>query len=68
MQLKISLSPELHEHLQLAAKKYGLTMSAYVKNLIIQDIKGDVRLVFQAPLPIDKSVRKKPSWRKDTIY
>lgn len=38
-QLRVTLPQELHHFLQLKAKKLGLSMSTYVKNLIINDVK-----------------------------
>lgn len=61
MQLKITLPPELHEHLQASAKKYGLTMTSYVKNLIIQDVKENARS--DNIKMIDKSIKKNHSWK-----
>lgn len=39
IQLKITLSEQLHALLQKRAQNIGLTMSSYVKNLIVDDIK-----------------------------
>ena len=39
IQLKVTLSKQLHSILQKRAQTIGLTMSSYVKNLIIDDIK-----------------------------
>ena len=38
-QIKISLPVELYAYLKSKADKFGLTMSSYVKNLIIDDVK-----------------------------
>lgn len=39
IQLKVTLSRQLHALLQKRAQTIGLTMSSYVKNLIFDDIK-----------------------------
>jgi hypothetical protein len=39
IQLKVTLSKQLHSLLQKRAQTIGLTMSSYVKNLIVDDIK-----------------------------
>ena len=39
IQLKVTLSKQLHGLLQKRAQTIGLTMSSYVKNLIVDDIK-----------------------------
>jgi len=39
IQLKVTLSKQLHTLLQKRAQTIGLTMSSYVKNLIVEDIK-----------------------------
>ena len=39
-QVKISLPIELHGYLKSKADKFGLTMSSYIKNLIIDDVKN----------------------------
>lgn len=58
-QLRITLSHELCTFVQEKSKQYGLTMAAYVRNLIIQDFKDTERPIYQAPLDIDKSVKMK---------
>ena len=59
MQIRLTLSNALHQYLQQQSKLYGLTMAGYVKNLIIQDIKGVSRPISQARVQIDESVKKK---------
>ena len=39
-QVKITLPEQLHAYLKSKADKFGLTISAYVKNLIIDDVKN----------------------------
>lgn len=38
-QVKITIPEQLHAYLKSKADKFGLTLSAYVKNLIIDDVK-----------------------------
>lgn len=40
-QLKVALSTPLHQLLSQRSQKYGLTMAAYVRNLIIDDVKSE---------------------------
>ncbi|MEO8582014.1 MAG: hypothetical protein ABI425_05590 [Patescibacteria group bacterium] len=58
-QLRIALSNQLHEFLREKSQQFGLTMAAYVRNLIIQDLKDAQRPIYQAPIDIDESVKKK---------
>lgn len=41
IQLKVTLPRQLHALLKKQADNFGLTLSSYVKNLIIEDIKKD---------------------------
>ncbi len=41
-QIKVTLPNELYGFLKSKAGRLGLTLSAYVKNLIIDDVKDDV--------------------------
>lgn len=38
-QVKVTLPQELYAYLKSKADKFGLTMSSYIKNLIINDVK-----------------------------
>ena len=38
-QIKITIPEQLYAYLKSKADKFGLTLSAYVKNLIIDDVK-----------------------------
>ena len=40
-QLKITLPIKLQGYIRSKAEKYGLTMSAYVRNLIVNDVKTE---------------------------
>ncbi|MEO8581693.1 MAG: hypothetical protein ABI425_03880 [Patescibacteria group bacterium] len=50
IQLRVTISDELRKLLQEKAESFGLTMSAYVKNLIIHDLKENQQV------PIDLSL------------
>lgn len=39
VQLKITLPIQLRDYLLSRAQKYGITMSSYIKNLILNDVK-----------------------------
>lgn len=39
IQLRVTITDEIRDQLQKRAEEYGLTMSVYVKSLIIQDLK-----------------------------
>ena len=41
IQLKVTLPRTLHALLKKQASKFGLTLSSYIKNLIVDDIKKD---------------------------
>ena len=41
IQLKVTLPRTLHALLKKQADKFGLTLSSYIKNLIVDDIKKD---------------------------
>lgn len=38
-QIKVTLPHELYLHLKSKAEKFGLTLSSYIKNLVIDDVK-----------------------------
>ncbi|KKQ92518.1 MAG: hypothetical protein UU16_C0004G0026 [Candidatus Woesebacteria bacterium GW2011_GWA2_40_7] len=39
-QVKITLPDELYLHLRSRAERFGLNLAAYIRNLIINDVKG----------------------------
>lgn len=51
IQLRVTITNELRDLLQEKAECLGLTMAAYVKNLIIQDLKENHQV------PIDSSLK-----------
>lgn len=46
-QIKVSLPDPLYDYLNSKAGKFGLTLSSYVKNLIIDDVKDMDMPVFK---------------------
>ena len=40
-QLKVTLPQRLYDYLESRARRFGLTMSAYIKHLILDDVKDD---------------------------
>ncbi len=57
-QIKISLPDPLYDYLSSKAGKFGLTLSSYVKNLIIDDVKDMDYPVYQASDKIEESYKK----------
>ncbi len=54
-QLKLSLPDPLYDFVQSKAQKFGLPLSSYVKNLIINDVKDMEYPVYQASEKLEKS-------------
>ncbi len=57
-QLRVTLPVELQAYLQAKASKFGLNMSAYVKNLIITDVKNVDYPVYAASTKVEDSYRE----------
>ena len=58
VQLRVTLPSELQAYLQTKADTFGLNMSAYVKNLIINDVK-DVRYpIFEASKDVENAYKE----------
>lgn len=57
-QIKISLPDPLYDYLSSKAGKFGLTLSSYVKNLIIDDVKNMDYPVYQASNKTEESYKK----------
>jgi len=47
-QIRVTLPVQLQGYLQTKASKFGLGLSAYVKNLIINDVKDVEHPIFEA--------------------
>jgi len=57
-QLKVTLPLQLHTFLYSRARRFGLTMSSYVKNLIIDDVKDMEIPVFDMSAKREKLAEK----------
>lgn len=53
-QIKVTLPDQLYAYLKTKADKFGLTMSFYVKNLIIDDVKDVEIPTFKMSEKIEK--------------
>ena len=58
VQLRVTLPAELQAYLQTKASKFGLNMSAYVKNLIINDVKDVAYPVFKASKEVEQAFKE----------
>jgi hypothetical protein len=58
VQLRVTLPSELQAYLQTKANKFGLNMSAYVKNLIINDVRDVQYPVFEASDEVVKAYKE----------
>jgi len=66
-QIKISLPHPLYDYLSSKASKFGLTLSSYVKNLIINDVKDLDFPAFKASAKIEQSYKNALSERDQAI-
>lgn len=57
-QLKLSLPDPLYDYLNSKAGKFGLTLSSYVKNLIINDVRDMDYPTYQASGKTEESYKK----------
>jgi len=46
-QIRVTLPVQLHGYLQTKANKYGLSLSAYIRNLVINDVQDVDYPVFE---------------------
>ena len=58
VQLRVTLPTELQAYLQTKANKFGLNMSAYVKHLIINDVKDIQHPVYQASKEVEQAFQE----------
>lgn len=66
-QLKVTLPSELQGFLKVKASRLGLNMSAYVKNLIINDVKAEEYPVMQASKSTEEAYRNAIKEQKHAI-
>jgi len=66
-QLRVTLPTRLQGYLQTKASKFGLSLSAYVRNLIINDVQDVDYPIFKASDQVEKSYKKTntPPLQKD---
>ncbi len=60
-QLKVTLPVQLQDFLRIKADKYGMTMSSYVRNLIVNDVKKSelpVKMASKAVLKAYQQAKK----------
>jgi hypothetical protein len=57
-QIKVSLPDPLYDFLSSKAGKFGLTLSSYIKNLIINDVKDMDYPIYQASTKTEDSYKK----------
>lgn len=57
-QIKVTLPLPLHDFLASKANKLGLTLSSYVKNLIIDDVKNMEIPEFRASKQVEENYQK----------
>ena len=57
-QIKVSLPNPLYDYLSSKAGKFGLTLSSYIKNLIINDVKDMDYPTYQASAKTEDSYKK----------
>ncbi len=66
-QIRVTLPVQLQGYLQTKASKFGLGLSAYVKNLIINDVKNVEYPIFEASEITEKSYKKAIEERDQAI-
>lgn len=50
-QIKVNLSVQLKQYLQLKAEAVGVTMSEYIRHLIMKSIEDDDGSKYEIPIP-----------------
>ena len=67
MQLKVTLPALLYNYLNSKADRYGLTMSSYVKNLILNDVKQVDYPTYEASEATEVSYKKALKNKKSAV-
>ncbi|OGD70435.1 hypothetical protein A3A84_03755 [Candidatus Collierbacteria bacterium RIFCSPLOWO2_01_FULL_50_23] len=57
-QIKVNLSPELKDFLASKSDRYGLTLSAYVKHLILKDVSDIAYPTFKASKQVEENYQE----------
>lgn len=58
IQLKINLSPELHELLQLKASRLGVPLTQYVKHVLMKDVEKEEYPTFKMPKKTEEEMNE----------
>jgi hypothetical protein len=66
-QIRVTLPIQLQGYLQTKASKFGLGLSAYVKNLIINDVKDVEYPIFEASERTEKAYKAAVQERDEAI-
>jgi hypothetical protein len=66
-QIRVTLPVQLQGYLQTKADKFGLGLSAYIKNLIINDVKDVEYPIFEASEQVEKSYKKSLQERDQAV-
>lgn len=66
-QIKINLPVELKDFLASKSNRYGLTLSAYVKHLILSDVADLAYPTFRASRQVEESYSKAMKNKKEAI-
>jgi hypothetical protein len=66
-QIRLTLPVQLRGLLQAKASKYGLSLSAYIKNLIVDDVKHVEYPVFEASESTEQAYKKAIDERRKAV-
>jgi hypothetical protein len=66
-QLRVTLPSQLQRYLQVKANKFGLSLSAYVRNLIIDDVKDLEYPIFEASSRTEQSYKEATHDRENAM-
>ncbi|OGJ21900.1 MAG: hypothetical protein A2804_01685 [Candidatus Pacebacteria bacterium RIFCSPHIGHO2_01_FULL_46_10] len=66
-QLKVTLPLPLYDYVHSRASRFGLTLSLYVKNLILNDVKDMDIPVYTASKKLEKSYKKALRERRGAV-
>lgn len=66
-QIRVTLPVELQGFLQTKASKYGLSLSAYIRNLVINDVQDVEYPVYEASDQVEKSYKKALQERGEAV-
>lgn len=66
-QIRVTLPVRLQEYLQTKASRYGLGLSAYIKNLIINDVRDVEYPILEASEKVEESYKKALQERNRTV-